>query len=170
MPDPFMNLLLIEDDDELIRQLTAEFERTGDNVTIESNGRKGLEVALRGGWDIIILDVSLPEMSGFDIVSELRAAKIEVPILFLSARGDVNDRVRGLSLGGDDYLTKPFAIDELRARLNALGRRRGGQCGDRTGDSERLGIGFSQARGNRLRAGRAAAAARMVPARALSRT
>lgn len=125
MPDPFMNLLLIEDDDELIRQLTAEFERIGDNVTIESNGRKGLEVALRGGWDIIILDVSLPEMSGFDIVSELRAAKIEVPILFLSARGDVNDRVRGLSLGGDDYLTKPFAIDELRARLNALGRRRG---------------------------------------------
>lgn len=120
-----MNLLLIEDDAELIRQLTAELERNGDHLTIETNGRSGLEVALRGGWDIIILDVSLPEISGFDIVEQLRAATIDVPVLFLSARGDVNDRVKGLSLGGDDYLTKPFAIDELRARLTALGRRRG---------------------------------------------
>jgi two-component system, OmpR family, response regulator len=120
-----MNLLLIEDDAELIRQLSSELERSGDEVTVESNGRSGLEAALRGGWDIIILDVSLPEMSGFDIILELRAATIDVPVLFLSAKGDVNDRVRGLSLGGDDYLTKPYAIDELRARLGALGRRRG---------------------------------------------
>jgi two-component system, OmpR family, response regulator len=120
-----MNLLLIEDDAELIRQLSSELERSGDKVTVESNGRSGLEAALRGGWDIIILDVSLPEMSGFDIILELRAATIDVPVLFLSAKGDVNDRVRGLSLGGDDYLTKPYAIDELRARLGALGRRRG---------------------------------------------
>jgi two-component system OmpR family response regulator len=120
-----MNLLLIEDDAELIRQLTAELEKNGDHVTVETNGKSGLESALRGGWDIIILDVSLPEISGFEIVEELRAASSNLPVLFLSARGDVNDRVKGLSLGGDDYLTKPFAIDELRARLTALGRRRG---------------------------------------------
>lgn len=120
-----MNLLLIEDDAELIRQLSAELQRSGDEVTVESNGKAGLEAALRGGWDIVILDVSLPELSGFDIVTGLRAAKIDAPVLFLSARGDVNDRVKGLSLGGDDYLTKPFAMDELRARLMALGRRRG---------------------------------------------
>ena len=75
-------------------------------------------------WDVVIMDVQLPGESGFDIVLSMREAGVETPVLFLTARGDVTDRVLGLSIGGDDYLVKPFAMDELKARLKVLGRRK----------------------------------------------
>lgn len=119
-----MNLLLVEDDDELARQLSAGLGDHGYSVSIEPNGKSGLAAARRGEWALVILDVSLPELSGFEIVGAMRAARIDTPVLFLSAMGEVHDRVKGLSLGADDYLVKPFSMDELVARLVALSRRR----------------------------------------------
>ncbi|MCB1205236.1 MAG: response regulator transcription factor [Verrucomicrobiae bacterium] len=118
-----MNLLLVEDDAELARQLVAELGRDEWRVSVECNGKEGLTAAKGGRWDLLILDVSLPGMSGVDLVSSLRSENFRTPVLFLSAKGEVHDRVLGLSRGGDDYLTKPFAMDELRARIEALLRR-----------------------------------------------
>ncbi len=119
-----MNLLLVEDDLELVRQLSAGLEEHGYRVTAETGGQRGLEAACGGKWDLVILDVSLPEVSGLEIVAAMRSAGMESPVLFLSAKGEVHDRVAGLSLGADDYLVKPFSMDELVARLVALARRR----------------------------------------------
>ena len=118
-----MNALLVEDDAELNRQLFVELTELGYEVQAESNGRSGLKRALEQKWDIAVLDVSLPEVSGFEIVEKMRAEEIDTPVIFLTARSEVSDRVRGLSMGGDDYLTKPFSMDELKARLEALSRR-----------------------------------------------
>lgn len=118
-----MNLLLVEDDAELARQLVAGLESEAWRVSVESGGREGLAAAMGGGWDLLVLDVSLPGLSGLDLVAELRSNHIRTPVLFLSAKGEVHDRIAGLTLGGDDYLTKPFAMDELRARIEALLRR-----------------------------------------------
>ncbi|MCB1231522.1 MAG: response regulator transcription factor [Verrucomicrobiae bacterium] len=118
-----MKLLFVEDDAELARQVLEELSNDGYDIRLETNGSRGLEAAVRGGWDIAILDVTLPGFSGFDIVDAMREEKIDIPVIFLTAKSDVSDRVHGLSLGGDDYLTKPFSMDELRARLQALTRR-----------------------------------------------
>lgn len=119
-----MNVLLVEDDIELVRQLSTGLGGHGYTVSSQTGGRGGLEAACRGAWDVVILDVSLPEISGLEIVEAMRSEKIETPVLFLSAKGEVHDRVAGLSLGADDYLVKPFSMDELVARLAALTRRR----------------------------------------------
>ena len=118
-----MTILLVEDDAELARELRAELRSGGDSVHMESRGPVALTAALNGGWDVIIMDVALPGMDGFSIVQSMRAAGVDTPVIFLTAKSDVAHRVRGLALGGDDYLTKPFAKDELKARLNALARR-----------------------------------------------
>lgn len=119
-----MNLLLVEDDIELVRQLSSGLGEHGYTVTAESGGHRGMEAACSGRWDLVILDVSLPEVSGFEIVEAMRASKNDTPVLFLSAKGEVHERVEGLSLGADNYLVKPFSMDELVARLVALTRRR----------------------------------------------
>lgn len=119
-----MNLLLVEDDIELVRQLSSGLGEHGYTVTAESGGHCGMEAACSGRWDLVILDVSLPEVSGFEIVEAMRSSKNDTPVLFLSAKGEVHERVEGLSLGADDYLVKPFSMDELVARLVALTRRR----------------------------------------------
>lgn len=118
-----MNILLVEDDRELARQLTTDLAAERYFVRVEGGGPAALKAALHGTWDVVIMDVSLPGLSGFEIVEQMRAQAIETPVIFLTAKGDVADRVRGLSLGGDDYLTKPFSKDELKARLHALMRR-----------------------------------------------
>jgi len=93
-------------------------------VTVERDGKGGLAAALKDEWDLIVLDVMLPGVGGFEILRKIREAGIETPVLFLSAKDEVHDRVKGLSLGADDYLAKPFSMDELKARLHALARRR----------------------------------------------
>jgi DNA-binding response OmpR family regulator len=118
-----MKLLIVEDDQELARQLKAELAAAGYVVSLESNGTNALKIALQGDWQIAIMDVALPGVGGFSIVEKLRAAGIEAPVIFLTARGEVADRVRGLSLGADDYLTKPFSMEELKARMQVLLRR-----------------------------------------------
>ncbi len=118
-----MTLLLAEDDPELSRQICAWLTKSGHAVTCHANGSDALNTALRQAFDAVILDVNMPGKDGFEIVTALRADNDLVPVLFLTARDSVTDRVRGLSSGGDDYLTKPFAMEELSARLEALNRR-----------------------------------------------
>lgn len=113
----------MEDDTELGRQVLDELSNAGHEAQLEITGTSGLEAALRGNWEVAVLDVTLPELSGFEIVKAMREEKIDTPVIFLTAKSDVSDRIRGLSLGGDDYLTKPFSMDELMARLLALSRR-----------------------------------------------
>jgi DNA-binding response OmpR family regulator len=119
-----MRILLVEDDPELAGVLEAGFGEQGIQVARAASLREGRERAVLGTFDVIVLDVMLPGGSGFDLCRELRRRHLEVPILMLTARDTVDDRVTGLDAGADDYLTKPFAFRELLARTRALARRR----------------------------------------------
>ena len=119
-----LNLLIVEDDAELAHHLMTGLSGADFKVTVERDGKGGLAAAFRNGWDLIVLDVMLPGVGGFEMIRKIREAGLETAVLFLSAKGEVHDRVRGLSLGADDYLAKPFSMDELKARLHALARRR----------------------------------------------
>lgn len=116
-------VLLVEDDRDLAVGLTDAFAMEGYEVSHVADGRAGLAEAVRGRHDLILLDVMLPELSGFDLLRELRARGSDVPVLMLTARGEELDKVRGLKLGADDYVTKPFGIMELIARVEARLRR-----------------------------------------------
>jgi two-component system OmpR family response regulator len=116
--------LVIEDDEVTARDIVAELAAHGLSADWVANGRDGLTRALADGYDIITLDRMLPGMDGIDIVSALRQRRIDTPVLMISALSDVDERVRGLRAGGDDYLTKPFSPDELAARAEVLLRRR----------------------------------------------
>src|SRR4051812_1275281 len=118
-----MRLLLVEDDPGLSTVLLEGLREQDFTVTVESAYAGGLERGLRDEFDAIILDVMLPGGSGFDLCRSLRAAGIATPVLMLTARDGVDDRVRGLDAGADDYLPKPFAFKELLARLRAITRR-----------------------------------------------
>lgn len=117
-------ILLVEDDRDLAAGLVDAFEIEGYCVSHATDGGAGLIEALRGGHDLIVLDVMLPGLSGFDVLKELRGRGSAVPVLMLTARGQEVDKVRGLKLGADDYLTKPFGVMELLARVEARLRRR----------------------------------------------
>lgn len=116
--------LVIEDDEVTARDIVAELAAHGLSADWVANGRDGLTRALADGYDIITLDRMLPGMDGIDIVSALRQHRVDTPVLMISALSDVDERVRGLRAGGDDYLTKPFSPDELAARAEVLLRRR----------------------------------------------
>lgn len=118
-----MRLLLVEDDTRIGAPLVAALEEAGHRVTWAEDGPSGLELARAGGFEALILDVMLPGLDGFELARTLRAEGVAAPILFLTARGEVADRVAGLDLGGDAYLVKPFALTELKATLRALSRR-----------------------------------------------
>jgi two-component system, OmpR family, response regulator len=118
-----MHLLLIEDDLQAAEYLVKGLRENGYEVEHSPDGPDGLEKARRGGYDVIIADRQLPQLDGLSIVTQLRAKGDSTPVLILSALGTVDDRVRGLKAGGDDYLTKPFAFAELLARIEALSRR-----------------------------------------------
>jgi two-component system, OmpR family, response regulator len=119
-----MHLLVIEDDPKLGRLLSRMLGDDHHVVELATNGRDGVDLAELGGLDAIILDIGLPDIDGFTVASRIRARGDGVPILMLTARDAIHDRVRGLDAGADDYLVKPFAFEELAARLRALGRRR----------------------------------------------
>jgi two-component system OmpR family response regulator len=118
-----MPLLLIEDDVEAARLLIENLHEQGYEVEHAADGRAGLDLAFKKSWDLIIADRMLPHVDGLDIVHALRAQGRKTPILILSALAEIDDRVRGLKAGGDDYLTKPYAVVELQARVAALLRR-----------------------------------------------
>ncbi|HEY3331194.1 MAG TPA: response regulator transcription factor [Capsulimonadaceae bacterium] len=117
------NLLVIEDEAEIAEAIKFSLTREGFNIDIASNGAHGLELALHNDYATILLDLMLPGKDGFEVCHALRTHKVSVPILMLTARRGVLDRIRGLELGADDYLPKPFATPELVARVNALIRR-----------------------------------------------
>ena len=119
-----MDILLIEDDLEAARLLLKELRESGYTVDHAADGREGLARALQGQFDLIVTDRMLPQLDGLTIIERLRARGGGTPVLVLSALGSVDDRIRGLKAGGDDYLTKPFAFAELLARIEALLRRR----------------------------------------------
>lgn len=121
-------ILLVEDEPGLVLTLTDRLESEGYEVDSAREGVEALKKAAEGSHDLILLDVMLPGKSGFDICRELRSRGSSTPILFLTARGEVADKVVGLKLGGDDYLTKPFDMMELTARVEALLRRAGGSA------------------------------------------
>ena len=116
-------ILTIEDDAITAREIVAELQANGNEVEHVGDGREGLTRALTGAYDAITLDRMLPGLDGLAIVTELRRAGVETPVLMISALSDVDARVRGLRAGGDDYLTKPFAPEEMAARIEVMLRR-----------------------------------------------
>lgn len=126
-----MKVLLIEDDHDAAASLVRGLRQSGHEVEHVDNGREGLERALAGAWDALILDRMLPEMDGLALLASLREAHKPTPVLILSALGEVDDRVAGLRAGGDDYLVKPYAFAELLARLEGLDRRQKQESGAR---------------------------------------
>ena len=118
-----MRILLIEDDEKISSFVTKGLREAGYSVTHFINGNEGLSMALAESFDAAIIDIMLPGRDGLSIIDELRNQKINLPVLILSAKRSLDDRVRGFETGGDDYLTKPFAFTELVARLQALIRR-----------------------------------------------
>ncbi|HJO22072.1 MAG: response regulator transcription factor [Myxococcota bacterium] len=119
-------ILVVEDEDHIARGLQFNLEAEGHEVTLEASGSGASErlESADAGWDLVILDLMLPGMSGFEVARRARAAGTLIPILILTAKDDTRDLVRGLEEGGDDYLTKPFELDELLARVRGLLRRR----------------------------------------------
>ncbi|MFC3882241.1 response regulator transcription factor [Bacillus songklensis] len=115
-------ILLIEDERNLARFIELELKYEGYGVSVVHDGRSGLELALQEEWDLILLDIMLPQLNGIEVCRRIRAVKM-TPIMMLTARDSVMDRVSGLDSGADDYLPKPFAIEELLARIRALFRR-----------------------------------------------
>jgi len=118
-----MRILLVDDEAELTEPLSRLLQRQGYEVDVASDGDKGLALAQQGGYDLLILDWMLPRLTGVDICRQVRSQGDSTPVLFLTAKDTVDDRVAGLDAGGDDYLVKPFELRELLARVRALGRR-----------------------------------------------
>jgi two-component system alkaline phosphatase synthesis response regulator PhoP len=131
-------ILLVEDEAGLVLTLTDRLQSEGYTVEAAGDGEAGLECALSGSFDLIVLDVMLPKKSGFDVCRKLRQQDVDTPVLMLTARGEVVDKVVGLQIGADDYVTKPFDMMELLARVEALLRRaparRGGAGSHRFGN------------------------------------
>jgi two-component system, OmpR family, response regulator len=119
-----MRILIIEDDRDAAAYLAKAFREAGHVVDLAHDGVAGYDMAVEGGYDVAIVDRMLPKMDGLTLVGALRNQKNETPILILSALGQVDDRVKGLRAGGDDYLSKPYAFSELLARVETLGRRK----------------------------------------------
>ncbi|HZQ71501.1 MAG TPA: response regulator transcription factor [Burkholderiales bacterium] len=124
-----MRILIVEDDPSLASGLSRILEAEGYAVDVTSRGEDAVQAARQERFDMVILDVGLPGIDGFEVLRRLRAAEYRAPVLVLTARDTVNDRVHGLDLGADDYMAKPFAMPELAARVRALIRRSQAQIG-----------------------------------------
>jgi DNA-binding response OmpR family regulator len=118
-----MRILAVEDEPAILRMLERGLAASGHQVLTATNGEDGALLALDEGVDLVLLDISLPELNGHQVLSRIRARRPDLPVLMLTARDDVDNKVRALDAGADDYLTKPFAFEELLARIRALTRR-----------------------------------------------
>jgi DNA-binding response OmpR family regulator len=118
-----MNLLIVEDEARMLELLRRGLGEEGHSVTCAPDGEEGLYLARNFPFDVVILDVMMPKLDGFQMLQRMRSAKVPTPVLVLTAKDSVSDVVRGLDLGADDYLTKPFSFNELLARLRAVQRR-----------------------------------------------
>jgi len=131
-----MTILNVEDEPQLSLQIARALKRAGHEVDSAGTGPAAAELALARGYDMVVLDVNLPGFDGFEVLRLIRQARLPTRVLMLTARSEVADRVNGLKSGADDYLTKPFAMEELLARVEVLGRR-GGAAAD--GEMLRMG-------------------------------
>ena len=127
-----MKILVIEDDKLLAQSIQAMLEAKGFQVELTHDGEEGTQYALLGIYDLLILDIMMPKMDGYEVVRQVRKMRCSTPILMLTARSSVQDRIAGLNAGADYYLTKPFDSGELLASINALLRRQGGQVNEMT--------------------------------------
>jgi two-component system OmpR family response regulator len=122
-------VLVVDDEENIAYLLRAALRHAGYEVEVAKTARQALDAVAAGVPDVIVLDVMLPDANGFDLCRRLRRGGLRVPVLFLTARDDVADKIRGLTLGGDDYVTKPFSIDEVLARIHVVLRRNGAANG-----------------------------------------
>ena len=120
-----MRILIVDDEPEIVRGLEDNLRFEGYQTLVATNGEDGLRLAASEAPDLVLLDIMMPRLSGWDVCRELRRKGIDVPVIMLTARGEEADRVRGLELGADDYLAKPFSLRELLARVRAVLRRPG---------------------------------------------
>ncbi len=121
-----MRILVVEDEQSLNRIITKRLEKEGYSVDSCYDGEEALHYLNMGEFDAVILDIMIPKIDGFGVLKSIRAAKSDVPVLFLTARDSIDDRVKGLDQGADDYLVKPFAFDELIARIRVMIRKKAG--------------------------------------------
>ena len=119
-----MNILIVDDERELAGVLSDLLKQNNYSVTTAYDGEEGLDFALTGIFDLIMLDVMMPKLDGFSVLKEIRRNKIDTPVLMLTAKSDLSDKIHGLNIGADDYITKPFHTQELLARIKALLRRK----------------------------------------------
>ena len=166
-------ILIVEDEHAVARGLQYALQQEGYEVAVARSGEEGLEIATRQAPDLVVLDVRLPGMDGFEVLRRLRAAGAKMPVLVLTARDDEVDKVIGLELGADDYLTKPFGLRELMSRIKALLRRAYGDLADAAGgrvirhgdlviDLERRRVQRGQRRISLTPAGLASASTRLL--------
>ncbi len=125
---PVPRVLVTDDEDNIRFLLDAALRHFGFDVVLAANGREALGAVANGKPDLIVLDVMLPDLDGFEVCRRLRADGVRVPVLFLTARDGTEEKVRGLTLGGDDYVTKPFSLEEVVARVRAILRRANGDA------------------------------------------
>lgn len=118
-----MRILVVEDDVKVANFIAKGFEQEGHAVDVAHDGETGAAQATTHDYDVVVLDLMLPRLSGFDVLTQIRARKRSLPVIMLSARGEVDDRIQGLDRGADDYMTKPFAFTELTARVRSVMRR-----------------------------------------------
>ncbi|GLO64928.1 MULTISPECIES: response regulator transcription factor [Oceanobacillus] len=129
-------ILIVEDEHKISRVLQLELEYEGYESEVASNGKDALEKIEQGNWDLVLLDIMIPELSGLEVLRRVRRAENQTPIILLTARDEVHDKVSGLDLGANDYITKPFQIEELLARVRAH-LRKGVQT---TNDNQNLSV------------------------------
>ena len=137
-------ILIVEDEPDIVLSLEEDLRRQGHQPSHASDGAQGLRLGKQGVWDLILLDVRLPKMDGFDVCSELRKAGVSSPIIMLTARTQEAEKELGLDSGADDYVTKPFSLRELRARIRAQ-LRRGARENDRIGRFGDCEVDFDRA-------------------------
>ncbi|MGH8992665.1 MAG: response regulator transcription factor [Acidimicrobiia bacterium] len=123
--DRATRVLVVDDEDNITFLLSSALRHFGFDVEVSASGRRALEAVASFAPDLVLLDVMLPDLDGFEVVRRLRSQGVTVPVLFLTARDTTEDRVRGLTLGGDDYVAKPFSLEEVVARMHAILRRQG---------------------------------------------
>jgi two-component system, OmpR family, response regulator len=135
---PQAKLLVVDDEPDIVELLSASLKYHGYEVATAASGREAMEEARRFRPDMILLDVMMPELDGFDVLRRLRGEGTRTPVLFLTARDATEDKIKGLTLGGDDYVTKPFSLSEILARIQAVLRRASDPAGGASVPSARL--------------------------------
>ena len=123
MKTPDTKILVVDDEPNIRELLSVSLKFAGFEVATAQNGKEALEIEHEFGADLVVLDIMLPDMDGFEVLRQLREREYQLPVLFLTAKDDIQDKIQGLTVGGDDYITKPFSLEEVIARIRAVLRR-----------------------------------------------